>query len=234
MSTSTFAGLVERWQGWRERFETLCELARRDPVLIRVIAVSKTRSVDEIEAARRLGLVDFGENRVQEAEPKVAAVAGSPTWHLVGHLQTNKANKAARLFDWVQSVDSIRVAQALAQGALSAGRDVGVLVQVNTTGEAQKSGCRPEALPEVLEAVLRHSHLRLAGIMTIGPLEQTESATRRSFELAARLRDEWRRQLGSDKMSVLSMGMSGDWPWALEYGADWLRIGTAIFGERAS
>ena len=181
-----------------------------------------------------LGIRDFGENRVQEAEPKIAAMADRPIWHLVGHLQTNKANKAARLFAWVQSVDSIRVADALGQGADAAGRDVSVLVQVNTTGEVQKSGCLPGHVADVIEAVLRHRLLRLAGIMTIGPLEQTESATRRSFELAARLRDDWRREVGGDKMSVLSMGMSGDWRWALEYGADWLRIGTAIFGERAA
>jgi uncharacterized pyridoxal phosphate-containing UPF0001 family protein len=108
-----------------------------------------------------------------------------------------------------------------------------VLVQVNTTGESQKAGCRPEEVADVIAAVDSQSKLKLSGIMTIGPLEQTEHATRRSFELAARVRDEWRRKTDAGKMDVLSMGMSGDWPWALEYGADWLRIGTAIFGARA-
>lgn len=230
--TNADLALAGRWDTWRREFEQVCDRLGRNPTSIKVVAVSKTRSIEKIEAAQALGIADFGENRVQEAEPKIAAVTGSPIWHLVGHLQTNKANKAAMLFDCVQSVDSIRIAEALGHGAEAAGRTVSVLVQVNTTGEPQKTGCRPDDMANVIEAVVGQAKLRMSGIMTIGPLEQTESATRRSFELAASLRDDWCRQLGAGKTAVLSMGMSGDWPWALEYGADWLRIGTAIFGER--
>jgi hypothetical protein len=234
MNEVSSVDLAERWRSWRREFEEVCGRVGRAPASIKVIAVSKTRSVGEIKAAMDLGLTDFGENRVQEAEPKIATVSGDPTWHLVGHLQTNKANKATRLFAWVQSVDSIRIAEALGQSAEIAGRTVSVLVQVNTTGEAQKSGCQPEAITDVVDAVFKQKRLRLSGLMTVGPLEQTESATRRSFELAARLRQEWMRKLPGETMAVLSMGMSGDWPWALEYGADWLRIGSAIFGDRPS
>jgi len=178
------------------------------------------------------GLTDFGENRVQEAEGKITAVSPRPVWHLVGHLQTNKAGKAARMFDCVQSVDSVRAAQALGRGAEACEREIAVLVQVNTTEEAQKSGCEPDKLEAVLAAVNDQPRLRLAGLMTIGPLSMAEAETRRAFALAAKLRDRWRVQLSDGAMAVLSMGMSGDWPWALEYGADWIRIGTAIFGAR--
>jgi pyridoxal phosphate enzyme (YggS family) len=206
----------------------------RDPSRIRVIAVSKTRSLGDVAAAMAAGLTDFGENRVQEARIKVEGVQPRPVWHLVGHLQTNKSHEAARLFDWVQSVDSVKVAAALGKAAREADKRIGVLVQVNTTGEEQKAGCLPAAVATVLEAVLDEPTLRLSGLMTIGPLSMEERATRRAFELCARLRDEWRSQLPPGAMAVVSMGMSGDWRWAVECGADWIRVGTAIFGERAA
>jgi hypothetical protein len=206
----------------------------RDPSKVRVIAVSKTHSVQEVEAAMEAGLAEFGENRVQEARLKINQVRPRPIWHLVGHLQTNKAREAALLFDWVQSVDSTRVAAALGRSAREADRELGVLVQVNTTSEGQKSGCEPALLGEILEAVASEPALRLSGLMTLGPASQDERDTRRAFELCARLRDEWRSQLPEGAMAVLSMGMSGDWRWAVACGADWIRVGTAIFGERSA
>jgi pyridoxal phosphate enzyme (YggS family) len=199
---------------------------------MKIVAVSKLQSVDQVLAARASGIVDFGENRVQEAEVKIPQIEPRPVWHLVGHLQTNKANKAARLFDWIQSVDSIRVAEALGHGAAVAERRLGVLIQVNTSGERQKSGCAPDELEAVIEAVMNQPRLTLTGLMTIGPMSQEESATRKAFARAAELRATWRSQLSPGCMDVLSMGMSGDWPWALEHEADWIRVGTAIFGSR--
>lgn len=210
----------------------VCAQLGRDPARVKLIAVSKMHSASAVEAAMGAGIGEFGENRVQEAARKIEAVAPRPIWHLVGHLQTNKAGKAAALFDCVQSVDSVRLAQGLGEAAHRAGRKMDVLVQVNTTAESQKSGCDPDDLAGVLEAVTGEAKLNLRGLMTIGPLSQTEADTRRAFELAAELRETWRKRLGAEVMSVLSAGMSGDWAWALEYGADWVRVGTAIFGPR--
>lgn len=226
-------GIQERSQRLREELATACSRCGRNPQTLRIVAVSKTQSVQAIAEAHRSGLTDFGENRVQEAEAKIREVEPRPVWHLVGHLQTNKAHRAAQLFDWVQSIDSVRVAEALGRAAQEAEKTLGVLVQVNTTAEGQKSGCEPGDLERVLAAVLAQKPLRLAGLMTIGPLSMEEVPTRRAFELASELRESWRRQLPPGTMDVLSMGMSGDWPWALECGADWLRLGTAIFGARA-
>jgi len=224
--------IAERTEEFRNELQRVCQACGRDPARLRIIAVSKTRSTDEIRQARAAGLLDFGENRVQEAQAKIAEIVPRPVWHLVGHLQTNKAHRAAQLFDWVHSVDSSRVAAALGQGALEADRNVGVLVQVNTTAEEQKSGCDPERVGEVLEAVMAQPALRLSGLMTMGPLSMDERDTRVAFQRAAGVREHWRSQLPPGRMEVLSMGMSGDWPWAVECGADWLRVGTAIFGER--
>lgn len=211
----------------------VCRSTGRDAAKLKVIAVSKTYSAGDVQAAMAAGLTDFGENRVQEAKSKIDQVHPRPLWHLIGHLQTNKAQVAARLFDWVQSVDSTRVAAALGRAAREADKRIGVLVQVNTTGEPQKSGCSPDDLGSVLEAVSEEPSLALSGLMTMGPVSMDEGATRRAFEGCARLRDEWRAKLPEGAMSVLSMGMSGDWPWAVECGADWIRVGTAIFGGRS-
>jgi len=224
--------LVQRLADVRGRIARAAARAGRRPEEVRLIAVSKTHSVDDVRAAASAGQLDFGENRVQEAQAKIAEIVPRPVWHLVGHLQTNKAHRAAQLFDWVHSVDSSRVAAALGQGALEADRNVGVLVQVNTTAEEQKSGCDPERVGEVLEAVMAQPALRLCGLMTMGPLSMDERDTRVAFQRAAGVREHWRSQLPPGRMEVLSMGMSGDWPWAVECGADWLRVGTAIFGER--
>lgn len=224
----------ERLRRIHDELAQVCSRCGRDPKSLRIVAVSKTQSVWAIGEAHLAGLADFGENRVQEAEAKILQIQPRPIWHLVGHLQTNKAHRAALLFDWVQSVDSVRVAEALGRAALEADKTLGVLVQVNTTAEGQKSGCDPGELEAVIGAVLAQSSLHLAGIMTIGPVSMEETATRRAFELARQLRETWRRQLAMGTMDVLSMGMSGDWPWAVEHGADWLRLGTAIFGTRTA
>ena len=224
--------IAESWGDLREQVARACASAGRDLATIRIVAVSKVQPIEKIQDAIAAGVTDFGENRIQEADGKIAQVEPRPTWHLVGHLQTNKANKAARLVEWVQSVDSVRVAEALGRAAELVGRDIGVLVQVNATAEGQKSGCEPDVLGAVIEAVMKQRRLKLAGLMTIGPLSMAEMPTRTAFELAAELRERWRSELPPRTMDVLSMGMSGDWPWALECGADWIRIGTAIFGPR--
>lgn len=230
MSAATIA---ERWADLQERVAAVCARLGRDPAGVRIVAVSKQHSSASVIEAIAAGVAEFGENRVQEAESKIADVAPRPVWHLVGHLQTNKAKAAARLFDWVHSVDSVKVADALANGAARAGRVLHVLVQVNTTGEEQKSGCAPAELEEVVHAVSVRSELDLRGLMTIGPETQDETGSRMAFELAARCRDDLRGRLPVGTMDMLSMGMSDDWPWALEYGASMIRVGSAIFGPRS-
>jgi len=220
------------WGRLKEQVALVCARLNRDPASVRVVAVSKQHPAARVHEAMAAGIEDFGENRIQEAKAKIAEVAPRPVWHLVGHLQTNKAGVAAGLFDWIHSVDSVRVALALGHGAHSVGRVLKVLVQVNATAEAQKSGCAPERLGDVIQAVQQHRELELCGLMTIGPESQDEADTRRAFERTARLRDRWREQLGALAMAHLSMGMSDDWPWALEYGADVIRVGRAIFGPR--
>lgn len=210
----------------------VCEVAGRNPADIRVIAVSKVQPVAAVRDAVAAGIADFGENRIQEAAEKIPQVVPRPVWHLIGHLQSNKANKAVRLFDWVQSVDTPRLARVLGQAAARAGVEVQVLIQVNTTAEGQKSGCEPADLEPVIEAVTGQEHLKLGGLMTIGPLSMQEGPTRTAFKVAAELRERWRPILPPGAMAVLSMGMSGDWPWAIQEGADWIRVGTAIFGPR--
>ena len=226
------SGIGARWCDVRDHVARHCVQLGRDPQSCRIIAVSKTRTVEEIVLAVASGMTEFGENRVQEAESKISQVDPRPTWHLVGHLQTNKAARAARLFDWIHSVDSVRLATALGRGAEAANRDVGVLVQVNCTGESQKTGCPPTDLEAIIEMVQSQPRLVLSGLMTIGPISQAEAETKKAFEAAAELRSLWRQKLQGKHMDVLSMGMSGDWRLALECGADWLRIGTAIFGPR--
>ena len=225
--------IAARWEDLQDRVASVCARIDRDPAGIRIVAVSKQHPATLVHEAIAAGITHFGENRVQEAQAKIALVTPRPVWHLVGHLQTNKAKVAAGLFDWVHSVDSAKVALALGSGAGQAGRVLEVLVQVNTTGEAQKSGCSPEELEGVIEAVLGRPGLALRGLMTIGPESQDETRTRRAFEEAARCADLWRARLGGGEMDMLSMGMSDDWPWALEYGANMIRVGTALFGPRS-
>jgi pyridoxal phosphate enzyme (YggS family) len=220
------------WRTLQDRLNRVCDGAHRDPAGIRVIAVSKVEPAKSVRDAMAAGLSDFGENRIQESASKIPQVDPRPVWHLIGHLQSNKAGKAVQLFDWVQTVDSPRLARVLGQAAARAETRLNVLIQVNTTAEGQKSGCEPAELESVIEAVREEDHLSLGGLMTIGPLSMQEGPTRAAFKVAAELRERWRSRLPRGCMDVLSMGMSGDWPWAIEEGADWIRVGTAIFGTR--
>jgi hypothetical protein len=174
-----------------------------------------------------------GENRVQEAVAKQDAARGVPVvWHLIGHLQTNKAKHVPGRFGWVHSVDSSRVADALARAvqARSPSAVLKVLIQVNVAGEAQKSGCPPEAAGELASYVAGLAGLELAGLMTMAPLTEDETRQRAVFAGLRRLKEDLERQ--GLRLPELSMGMSGDYPAAVAEGATMLRLGTALFGER--
>ena len=201
------------------------------PLPARLLAVSKTRSPDEIAALAGIGQPAFGENYVQEALPKIEALRGlGLEWHLVGHLQSNKADIAARTFDWVQSVDRAKLVAALARHRPAALPPLNVLLQVNIDDESSKHGCRPADIDALAHAVIAEPRLRLRGLMAI-PAPHEEPARRRdAFRAMRTLFDALQaRHPGVD---TLSMGMSDDFVPAIEEGATMVRIGSALFGPR--
>jgi pyridoxal phosphate enzyme (YggS family) len=206
----------------------------RDPGEVTVVAVSKTRTVGEIEEAIRGGISHIGENKVQEASHKIQEVHEQAVWHLVGHLQSNKINRAAGLFDWIQSIDSPKTADMLSVSARNAPGPINILVQVNISGEDSKSGIEPARANDLVSYIGELTLLRVRGLMSIGTFGATESETHREFERMRRLYDDIRSGFQHAEMfDTLSMGMSGDFPAAIEEGATMVRIGTAIFGERS-
>jgi pyridoxal phosphate enzyme (YggS family) len=214
-----------------ERINAACHRYDRDPVDITLVGVSKTRGVDDIRQALRAGLNHIGENKVQEAEAKIREIGDGPFWHMIGHLQTNKAKKAARLFDIIESVDSLKLARILADESANNDAKLKILLEVNSTGEMSKFGLNPEDVMTVAEEINNLDNLTLAGLMTVGPLTETSDAIAKSFTLAKDIYGKMRDKFG-DKISVLSMGMTGDFEQAIKYGSTELRIGTAIFGTR--
>jgi len=197
------------------------------------LAESKPRSAEEIEAAQQCGLTIVGENRVQEAEEKKAAVGVSLSWHMIGHLQSNKAGKVVELFDVVQSVDRLSLAQALARRAEAVGRRLDILLQVNTAGTASQSGADPERTVDLVGQVADLPALHIRGLMTIGAHSEDERLVRASFARLRRLAEAV-EAAGMDgvEMRDLSMGMSGDFEWAIAEGSTMVRLGTALFGVR--
>ncbi len=179
--------------------------------------------MERIREAVSAGIREIGENRVQEAQIKRSELGEGLRWHMIGHLQRNKAKLAAGLFDWIHSVDSSELVQLLDQQS----RKLKILVQVNVSGEATKEGCRPEELEKLAAEVGKSSNLTLAGLMTMAPFGEDPEAARPFFGKLRQLRDKL------DPKLELSMGMSGDFEAAIKEGATMVRIGTAIFGERA-
>ncbi len=223
----------------RERMMRAAEQAGRDPAGITLVAVSKTFPATAIREAYAAGVRHFGENRVQEWETKRSQLHDlEATWHLVGHLQTNKARRAARLFHTVDSLDSIRLAEKL-EAALAeldtppsvAPARMPVLLEVRLAPEETKHGVEPEALPALAEAVLELRHLELRGLMCIPPWVENPEQVRPYFRLLRQLRDQLEQQLGCS-VPELSMGMSHDFEVAITEGATQIRLGTAIFGAR--
>jgi hypothetical protein len=227
--------IAERVAAVRERIARAAERASRSPADVRLVAVSKTHPPEAVREAFAAGVRDFGENRVQEAEPKIAATAelaaAGITWHLVGHLQSNKARRAAALFGLVQSIDSVELALRLARAGEESGRSVRGLVEVDLAREATKFGLPEPELVAGLEALRGRPGLRLEGLMVLPPLLDDPEAVRPFFRRLRELRD---RALGAGLLAAgeLSMGMSHDFEVAVEEGATIVRVGTAIFGER--
>lgn len=211
-----------------------CRRSGRRPDEVRLVAVSKTVPAERIRQAYEAGLREFGENRVQEAEAKRAALSDlTVTWHLVGHLQTNKAKLGRELFHWVHSVDSLRVAQKLDQATVSSGDKLPVLLQVNLGEEPTKFGTREAEVMSLVEQIGRLPTLELRGLMILPPFfenpEQARPYFRRLRELARSIAS---RNFPGVSIEDLSMGMSHDFEVAIEEGATIIRVGTAIFGPR--
>ena len=210
----------------RQRIADACRRAGRDPSTVTLIGVTKTAQPPMIQEVVDCGLADVGESHVQEADAKQAAVRTGVRWHLIGHLQRNKARRAVELFDMIHSVDSLELVHDLERHAAVSGKVLSVLIQVNVSGEPTKSGCRPEEAAVLANAAKAAAHLQLTGLMAIPPYTDDPEAARPHFRRLRTLRDA----LGSDLK--LSMGMSNDFEVAIEEGADFVRIGTAIFGAR--
>jgi pyridoxal phosphate enzyme (YggS family) len=221
----------------RERMARAARRVGRNPDSVTLMAVSKTMDSERIRQAFAAGIRVFGENRVQEFQEKFPALSGlaGAEWHLIGHLQTNKAKKAAEIFCAVDSVDSLRLAEKLDQAAAALGKTLPVLIEINVGGEESKSGVpldSPE-LEDLLRGMARLEHLEVRGLMTVPPFVENPEATRPYFRLLRDLRDQIaQRKLPRVRMEVLSMGMSHDFEVAIEEGSTCVRVGTAIFGER--
>ncbi len=216
----------------RAQIVAACTGAGRAPEAVRLVAVSKTYGPEAVRTAAAAGQRLFGENRVQEAAAKIPECPGRLEWHLVGHLQSNKAAAAVRLFDWIHSVDSAKLLEALDRHAGEAGRTLQVLLQVNVSGERSKSGLAPEAVPEVLALASRLRHVQVRGLMTIPPLAEDPEKSRPYFRKLRELRDRRAAETGAD-LPELSMGMTHDLEVAIAEGATFVRVGTGIFGARA-
>jgi PLP dependent protein len=227
--------VATRLERVHERIDAAARRAGRRPEDVTLIGASKTVEPDRIAQAVAGGLRDFGENYVQEAEAKLAVPAlqrADLRWHLIGHLQSNKARTAVRLFGIIQSLDSERLGGALARQAGALGKRPLVLVEVDYTGAPERTGLPPEAVAAVVDRVARDGALDLAGLMTVPALGLNEADTRAVYRRLGTLRDELARQYPAMSWQHLSMGMTDDFEIAIEEGATMVRIGRAIFGER--
>lgn len=217
----------------RERIARAALRGDRRPEEVVLIAISKTFPPEAIHEAYEAGVKAFGENRVQEWEAKQPQLADiQASWHLVGHLQSNKARRAARLFDWIDSVDDIALAAKLDEAAGETNEWLAVLIEVQVDPSESKSGISPQDLPVLAEAVVQLPHLQLRGLMAIPPPCDDPRDARPYFRRLRRLRDDLQSHLGRP-LPELSMGMSHDFEIAIEEGSTQVRLGTAIFGERA-
>lgn len=217
---------------------TIAEAAERggrSPENITLVAVSKTKPLDLVKIAYTMGITDFGENRVQDAQAKIADFHPQGLrWHMIGHVQSNKATKVATLFDCVQSVDSLHLAQLLNRYAAEQQKRLPVLLQVNISDEQSKEGMTLEETPALARQIVALPQLEVLGLMTIAPLVHDAEEVRPVFRHLRELRDRLREEVAESTWQHLSMGMTDDYAIAIEEGATIVRVGRAIFGERVS
>jgi pyridoxal phosphate enzyme (YggS family) len=226
--------MARRVQAIRDRMARACERVGRDVAEVTLLPVSKTFDVNAIREAVGLGFRRFGENKTQEIAQKAPLLADcNLEWVVIGHLQTNKAKDVARLAHELQSLDRIELAQALDRRLQGEGRSIDVLVQVKTSPEETKSGLEASGLIDFLRELSRFDTLRVQGLMTMAEHSQEEHAVRACFSTLRQLRDQARQEaIAGISLDRLSMGMSGDFEWAIEEGSTEIRVGSAIFGTR--
>ena len=226
--------IADRLAEVQRRIAAAARSGGRDPSTVRLVAVSKSFPLQAVREAFAAGQRDFGENRVQEALQKIGPSADLEIrWHLLGHLQTNKARKAVPAFAMIQSVDRVELIDKLDQAAADAGRTPELLIQVDLAGEATKFGAPPPEVPRLFEAAARCRAARVVGLMTLPPVPERPEDARPWFTRLRELRDEWRSSgVPASMLRELSMGMSQDFEVAVEEGATIVRVGTAIFGRR--
>ena len=225
--------MSENLETIRKRIDTACERAKREPSSVLLLAVTKTHPPEVIKAASELGLLWFGENKIQEAKTKIPLCPGRLHWHFIGHLQSNKCRDAVDLFEMIESVDSLSLAQEINKRAEQAAKTMPVLLEVNVAGEASKFGYAPERLLVELKELNSLPRLEIHGLMTLPPWTQEAEKVRPYFRRLRELKSECEEILGAP-LPHLSMGMSGDFEIAIEEGATIVRVGSALFGPRMS
>jgi pyridoxal phosphate enzyme (YggS family) len=204
------------------------------PEGVQLVGAAKTRQADEILEALDAGLTIIGENYVQEAEKVHQRIGKRAKWHMIGHLQTNKVKKAVHLFDMIETVDSIKLARAIHKECAKIGKVMPVLIEINSGEESEKTGVLPKDVPSLMSDMAELDHLEISGLMTMGPLYGDPEVSRPFFQRTKALYDQFKKAgLSRGTMTYLSMGMSGSYRVAIEEGANLVRIGTKIFGERA-
>ena len=215
----------------RRRIVVACQRTGREAGSVTLVAVTKTQSPEVVTEASRAGLVLFGENKVQEAKAKIPLCPGHLRWHMIGHLQSNKCRDAVALFEMIESVDSLRLAQEISQRAEQAGKTMPILLEVNAVGEASKFGYPPERLLAELSQINALPRIEVHGLMTVPPWTTDPEKVRPVFRQMRELKGRCEQILGAP-LPHLSMGMTGDFDVAIEEGATIIRVGTALFGAR--
>ncbi len=223
--------IIDNYTRIEKEIAAIAASSGRSPGVIRIVAVSKTFDESAVQEAIDAGIRVFGENKVQEAKRKIPNLRGDFTFHMVGHLQSNKAREAVMFFDLIHSIDKADTAAAIDREAEKIGKKQKVLIQVNTSGEESKSGIAPVSAMDLVKRVLDMKNLELCGFMTMAPFTDDEGIVRATFRAAGKLMKEINGSLGLT-LGELSMGMSSDYRIAVEEGATLVRIGTAIFGHR--
>jgi len=223
--------LAANLEAIRRRIEAACARSGREPSAVTLVAVTKTQPPEVVAEASKAGLSLFGENKVQEAKAKIPLCAGRLRWQMIGHLQTNKCREAVELFEMIQSVDSLRLADEINKRAEQAAKRMPILLEVNMVGESSKFGYRPEQLLAELSRVNALPRLEIHGLMTVPPWTADPEKVRPVFRQLRELKERCEQILGAP-LAHLSMGMTGDFEVAIEEGATMVRIGTGLFGAR--
>lgn len=223
--------LAENLSSIQKRIEAACARVNRDPGEVLLLAVSKGHPPEMIKEAAELGLTVFGESKVQEAKTKIPLSPGKCRWQMIGHLQTNKARDAVHLFEMIQSVDSLHLAEEINKWCDRQAKTMPVLLEVNVAGESSKFGYKPEQLLAELDKINALSKIEIHGLMTIAPYATDPEKVRPVFRKLRELKTECEQRIGAP-LPHLSMGMSGDFEVAIEEGATIVRVGTLLFGAR--